>query len=100
MQLVEYLGEKFESIESRMATKEDLKGFATKEDIQNLGDRIDGLSSEMRLMRGEVEDVKRELERLSSEIGTMSEVYTKEIDLLKKRVAKLEDQIVILMKSK
>lgn len=74
----------------RMATKEDLERFATKKDLVDLRD---DLMSEIKSIRSELAEIKRDLEKLSERTIEDADVSAQEILQLKKRVDVLERQI-------
>lgn len=72
----------FDDISGRMATKEDLKGFATKEDFKLLAVEIDRIHADIR-------DIKITLGPLARIAGA----HEREILELRFRVAKLEKKV-------
>ncbi|MEK7582850.1 MAG: hypothetical protein AAB483_00370 [Patescibacteria group bacterium] len=104
--LLEAMGRGFQSMEDRMATKEDLKEFITKEDIKSFATKEDlkeaienavqPLATKVDLMdyakRTDLEKLatKDDITRLEAKIDGQ---FIKEITPLKERVSKLEKQV-------
>lgn len=78
-------------LKDEVATKEDLKAFATKEDLKT---EIDGLESRllsrMSGIESELRDIRASLARLEKKTQEDDDAMVSEIDNLKKRVAFLE----------
>ena len=87
----------------KMATKDELAGLATKDDIRHLDGRIDGLREEMHegfaSIRGEIRDLRSEIREIHSRLDAIEAElrnhagYAKEIDHLFQRVAAIEKHL-------
>lgn len=98
-ELARMVAEGFQSIEERMTTKEDLKNFATKDDLKILEKMMeDGFSS----LRSELLTIRKDLVRLEEKIDQLAKIETKDVSAaytdiadLRKRVEKLERQLQV-----
>ena len=64
-ELLESINRSFDKIETKMATKEDIKDMATKTDIERLGNRIDDLAMN-RVRHEEFDKLKVRVEKLEA----------------------------------
>ncbi|MEK7189427.1 MAG: hypothetical protein AAB666_00400 [Patescibacteria group bacterium] len=107
-ELARMVAEGFQSIEERMATKDDLKNFATKDDLKNFATKDDlkilekmmedGFSS----LRSELSTIRKDLVRLEEKIDQLAKTETEDVSAaytdiadLRKRVEKLERQLQV-----
>jgi hypothetical protein len=81
-------------IREKMATKDDLERFATKEDIAAL--RVE-LKADIRDVRTEVVSIRRDLDRFAKNVDNVIG-YRKEIDHALERIAAIEKHLGIKRK--
>ena len=88
-----------ETIGTTMVAKEDLKAFATKEDLKNGFREVDNQLSAIRVelfgMRKELEDIKLSLKKLEDKTQEDDDAMIFEIEKLKQRVTVLERALVL-----
>ncbi len=102
-ELARMVAEGFQSIEERMATKEDLKAFATKEDLKAFATKEDLKQLENRMeegfssLRSELSTVRKDLARIEAKVDRLARTESEDVSAaygdiedLKKRVEKLE----------
>lgn len=93
--------EMMEFLVGNMATKDDIadvrRDMATKDDIARLDIKIDSvrdeLMQEVRSVNSDIEEIKKDLERLEKRIGEDLDIYASDIIDLRTRVKVLERQI-------
>ena len=82
------VGEMLAHVVEHMATKDDLRSFATKEDVRAI------VSEELRPIRAELADIRRDLDDLRSRVANIIG-YGKEIDHALERIAAIEKHLGI-----
>ncbi|MBI5022825.1 MAG: hypothetical protein HZC05_01495 [Candidatus Magasanikbacteria bacterium] len=87
-----------ETMGTTMVTKDDLKAFATKEEMKNGFKEVESQLSAIRMelagMRRELDDIKLSLKKLENKTQEDDNAMIFEIEELKKRVAVLERELV------
>ena len=95
---LEELGQMLSHVVEHMATKEDLEKLATKEELNEFRAEFREFRNytieELRTIRSELADIRRDLESLKERVGDMSG-YSKEIDHLLERVRAIEQHLGI-----
>jgi septation ring formation regulator EzrA len=77
-------------IRDNMATKDDLKNFATKEDVRDIiREELEPIHGRLSNIEAELRDVRERLDLLEEAVGSMKG-YAKEIDELRDRVRNIE----------
>lgn len=81
------MDEKFAEIRGEMATKEDLKRFATKEDLAQVESRLD---AKIDIVKDTVDDIKVTVEKLDARDKADTDAMVHEIASVKQRLNVLE----------
>lgn len=95
------IDELVEFLQENMMTKNDAKNFATKQDLADLGQRLDqkidyvysSLSSQINSIESELKDIKQQLEKLEKRTLEDADAAAEDILALQRRVEILERQV-------
>ena len=97
----------FQNIEERMATKEDLKAFATKEDLETfkiatkedfkrLENKMDSEFSSVRgEIRSEISEVRKDIKYLREEVKNNFNTETEDVSVVYKDIEDLKKRMVL-----
>lgn len=98
---MELTQEYLDKVISNLATKDDLKDFATKTDIENINQRLDNLSERVDDLpnhsdllglatKTDIADLKEVLDRIDVRTDQDTKAVIKDVEKLDKRVSTLE----------
>ncbi len=91
---MELTQEHFDKVMSNLVTKDDVKDFATKTDIDNLSERVDDLPNHSDLLglatKTDIADLKVVLDRIDVRTDQDTRAVIKDVEKFDKRVSTLE----------
>lgn len=107
--LIHIIQDSFESLEGKMATKQDIKEMATKQDIKDMATkqdlkemeekmnkRFDSIEVRLATIQNDLDDVRRQLNELQKNTFADTDAFAQDILELRKRLDRAETEIAKL----